>query len=410
MRLRPGRPLAAAAVAAASVTALGVATASAAPAATTRSVAASAHVKNPLGHASTSLTEAAGGARTASTRMAAAYGGYPLRVSTLTTKVLAPLQLSVSKKYGVLVGDAGANKLLQVVRHGNVRVVAKGPQPAGEISGVAVGRDGSIAYTSTNYTTGQTGLTIRSHGKSRFVDLSAFEKKYNPDQRNHYGTTSTDQCVLNFFNQPDSPPASYTGVVDSHPYSVAAVRGGWVVAEAAGNDILFVDAKGHIKVLAVLPPQPHVITAADVQALGAGTPSCLVGVNYKFEPVPTDVEVGRNGALYITTLPGGPEAPGFSARGSVYRLSGHHLRRLATGFDGATNLAITTSGRILVSEIFAGRISTIEHGKPAPVLDLPGVASVEFYRHAVYAGVNGPTDANGAPSGPGKVVKISVRW
>jgi hypothetical protein len=151
-----------------------------------------------------------------------------------------------------------------------------------------------------------------------------------------------------------------------------------------------------------------VITAADAAALGA--PSCLVGVTYAFEPVPTDVEVGRHGELYITTLPGGPEAPGFSARGSVYRLSGHHLKRLATGFNGATNLAVTTSGRILVTELFAGRISTIEHGKPAPVLDLPRVVSVEFYRHAVYAGVNAPMDDKGNPTGNGKVVKISVRW
>jgi len=409
MLQRPGRSIAVAAVAAASVATLGVSTASAAPAATLRSVAASAQVKNPLGHAGTSLTTSGGGARTASTRMAAAYGGYPLHVSTLTTKVKAPLQLDVSKKYGVLVGDSGANKLLQVLRHGNVRTVAKGPQPAGEISGVATGRDGSIAYTSLNYTTGQAGLTIKSHGKTRFVDLSAFEKTYNPDQKSHYGTTSTDPCVLNFLGgDPEGPPPSYTGVVDSHPYSVAAVRGGWVVAEAAGNDILFVDNRGHVKVLAVLPPQPHVITVADATALGA--PSCLVGVTYAFEPVPTDVEVGRHGALYITTLPGGPEAPGFSARGSVYRLSGHHLTRLATGFNGATNLALTTSGRILVTELFAGRISTIAHGKPAPVLDLPGVASIEFYRHAVYAGVNAPMDDKGNPIGDGKVVKISVRW
>ncbi len=64
MRLRPGRSLAAAAVAAASVTALGVATASAAPS-SARSVAASAHVKNPLG--SVDLLAEAALARTAST-------------------------------------------------------------------------------------------------------------------------------------------------------------------------------------------------------------------------------------------------------------------------------------------------------------------------------------------------------
>ena len=352
---------------------------------------------------------ASAGTRIATAPASASSGRHvPLHVATLTTKVVAPLQMSVTKKYGVLVGDAAASKLLQIVRGGNVRTLAKGPQP-GEISGVDVNRWGAVAYTSSNATTHTTGLTIRWRGKSRFVDLSAFETKKNPDKINHYGTTSTDACVTGFLKQTGTP-ASYTGVVDSHPYAVAAVRGGWVVAEAAGNDLLFVDNRGHVKLLAVLPPQPHVITAADAKALGA--PSCVVGITYAFEPVPTDVEVGRDGALYVTTLPGGPEAPGFSPRGSVYRVSanGHHLRRLATGFNGATNLALTPSGRILVAELFAGRISTIEHGRPAPVLKLDRVASLEFFRHAVFAGQNAPTDANGDPTGHGKVVRITVRW
>src|SRR3954447_12547310 len=382
---RTGRVLSAAALATAAATVVGVSSASAAPSPAAASTAGT------------------------STHMAAAYGGYPLHVRTLTTKVLAPLQLSVSRKHGVLVGDAAASKLQQVLRGGNVRTIASGPQP-GEISGVDVNGYGDVGYNSTDYKTGTAGLTIRSHGRSKFVDLSAFEKKHNPDGKVHYGTTSTNACVLDFLKQDaEGRPPSYTGIVDSHPYAVAAVRGGWLVADAAGNDVLFVDSKGrHIKVVAVLPPQPHKFTAADVKALHA--PDCLKGVTYKFEPVPTDVEVGRHGNLYISTLPGGPEAPGFSPRGSVYRLAGHHLRRLATGFDGATNLALTPSGRVLVAELFAGRVSTIEHGGPAPVINLPGVASVEFYRHAIYAGLTAPMDEKGNPTGPGKVVSVSVRW
>ena len=87
----------------------------------------------------------------------------------------------------------------------------------------------------------------------------------------------------------------------------------------------------------------------------------------------------------------------------------HDLRRLATGFAGATNLAVTPGGRILVAELFAGRISTIEHGRPSLVIDLPKVASVEFYRHAVYAGTTGDMTEAGF-SGHGSVVKIDTRW
>jgi len=55
-------------------------------------------------------------------------------------------------------------------------------------------------------------------------------------------------------------------------------------------------------------------------------------------------------------------------------------------------------------------VSTIEHGGPAPVINLPGVASVEFYRHAIYAGLTAPMDEKGNPTGTGKVVSVSVRW
>src|SRR5206468_2962244 len=118
MQHRTGRVLSVAALATTAVTVMGATAASAAPAASS-----------------------AGGTGGTSTRMAAAYGGYPLHVKTLTTKVVAPLQLSVSKKYGVLVGDSGASKLLQIVRGGNVRTVASGPQP-GEVSGNDVNRYG----------------------------------------------------------------------------------------------------------------------------------------------------------------------------------------------------------------------------------------------------------------------------
>ncbi len=181
MHHRAGRVLATAAVAAATAATAAVATSPAANAATAPSPKTS-------------------------TRMAPAYGGYPLHVRTLTTKVLAPLQLAVSRKHGVLVGDAAASKLQQVLRGGNVRTIVSGPQP-GEISGVDVNSHGDIAYTSSDYTTGATGLTIRSHGKSKFVNLSAFEHRHNPDGNVWYGTTSTDSCVVGFLKKARGPRA-----------------------------------------------------------------------------------------------------------------------------------------------------------------------------------------------------------
>src|SRR3954453_6231040 len=107
MQHRPARSLAVGGIALACAAALGITTAS-----TASAVSGSASGKKPQrltakALSASELSAAAGGARTASARIAAAYGGYPLYSSIATRKVVAPLQLSVSKKYGVLVGDAG---------------------------------------------------------------------------------------------------------------------------------------------------------------------------------------------------------------------------------------------------------------------------------------------------------------
>ena len=54
-----------------------------------------------------------------------------------------------------------------------------------------------------------------------------------------------------------------------------------------------------------------------------------------------------------------------------------NLKRLATGFAGATNLAIGKHGRIYVTELFGNQISLVRRGHVSPFVDLPGVVSVE---------------------------------
>jgi hypothetical protein len=325
------------------------------------------------------------------------------RVTVLDRTVTAPYQLA-SGNGTVYVADGGTSTVSKLTRHGLVPV-AHGPQP-GEIAGVAVNGRGDLAYTSTDYTTGATALTIKPrYGRTVVADLSTFERTRNPDRRVRYGIDHPTPCQIEAFEPLGG--ASPTGQVDSHPYSVAALPGGaWVVGDAAGNDLLKVDRKGRISLLSVLPRQPATITAAGAAALGL--PDCVVGAVYNFEPVPTDVEVAANGKLIVSLLPGGPEDPSLGARGAVLSVNPHTGRttRLAGGFAGATNVALGSHGRIFVSELFAGRISVIDHGRVRPYVELAGPLGLTWTHGVLFAGTAGPTDDQGNPTGPGTLVAI----
>ena len=73
-----------------------------------------------------------------------------------------------------------------------------------------------------------------------------------------------------------------------------------------------------------------------------GLPSCAVGHKYAFEAVPTDIEVGPDGKLYVTSLPGGPEDPALGAQGRVLRIkaTGGKPRTIVRGLVSPTGIAV----------------------------------------------------------------------
>jgi hypothetical protein len=325
----------------------------------------------------------------------------------LTTAVIAPHNLAVDR-HRLLVADGGTSKLSAIKADGTLKTIADGPK-GGDVAGVAISRNGrSIAYTTTEHPSpfenANGSLHIRRTGGGTVsVNLANYEAKKNPDQGVSYGVQTTADCTKKIEDATGGQPASYKGLPDSHPYSVTAYgKRSWIVADAGGNDLLKVNRHGRISTIAVLPAQPLLFTAEMVAALGL--PECATGLTYKFEAVPTDVEVGRDGYLYVTTLAGGPESPVLGARSSVYRVNPRngHMRLESTGFLGATNLALHR-GKIYVSEFYAGQVSVIKHGKPKLFLSLPGVVSIESGRGHLYAGTFASEDG----SRPGTVVKIS---
>jgi hypothetical protein len=321
----------------------------------------------------------------------------------ITKQFVGPLQFAVR-------GTAvfGADSFTATLgRAGSKHVIARGGNPSkgGDLAGVgtAPGAIGYVATKSEDHSV--TKFVVLRHGKKVLVrNLANFEKNRNPDHSVHFGVSNPSSCVRKALKKAQFP-VSYKGHVDSHPYSVAFLGNhNWAVADAGGNDILKInDITKKVSVLAVLPSTPLKVTKKFAKA--SGLPDCTVGVTYATEGVPTDVEAGPNGMLYVSSLPGGPEIPEAGARGRVYRVSPSGVvTKIGDGFAGATNLAVTPGGDVYVAEFGAGRISKLSHGGPKPVFTMNAVVAVEW--------ANGHLYASSAPAitgqqAPGEIVRLA---
>jgi hypothetical protein len=158
--------------------------------------------------------------------------------------------------------------------------------------------------------------TPRGVARPRVVaDFAAYEVAHNPDRGAGRGARYGD------------PP------LDSDPYALAPYRGGFAVADAAGNDLLWTTRRGRISTLAVFPTREVKIskTVARLIRAPAGTTSLVV------QSVPSSVAVGPDGALYVGELTGVPFKPG-SAR--IWRVvPGHRPEIYASGFTTISDLA-----------------------------------------------------------------------
>ncbi len=170
-------------------------------------------------------------------------------------------------------------------------------------------------------------------------------------------------------------------------------HGGLAVADAAGNDLLFVSRTGRISVLAVFP------TISEVAAPLTLGPTQTTPVTIEAQPVPDTVAVGPDGALYVGELGGEPFDVGTS---NVYRVvPGHAPTVYASGFTAIGDIAFDPWGRLLVLEIDQAGIN--DPALSAAGLPTPG-AIIRVGRHGsqtmvASTGLEFPTGMAVTPNG-----------
>ena len=133
------------------------------------------------------------------------------------------------------------------------------------------------------------GLYRISNGKARLVvNLFAFERDNNP----HPGDAT-----------------------ESNPFDVQTLDGeSALVVDSAGNDLLRIDSKGKVNVLAVFPDA--LSSTANIKSLfgcPAGPPNiCGLPAQIPTQPVPTSIAIGPDGWYYVGELKGFPAPAGAS--------------------------------------------------------------------------------------------------
>ncbi|WP_051476941.1 ScyD/ScyE family protein [Arthrobacter sp. Br18] len=327
----------------------------------------------------------------------------------LTEGFAGPLRVAVGRGNTAYVSQNFGGLLTEVDRKGNPAELYS--NPGTEVGGVSVDK-GSIYFTESIGGPDEprpdvANLSVYKRGAvSKLADLNAYEVKNDPDKKAAYGFQGVkDTCPLPTEAVLLTGPRG--GEVYSHPFATAPSRSEIYVADAGANAILAVNKhNGAIRTVAALPPVPIAVDTKVLASLQAFLkqvpefknvvlPECTVGSTFNSEPVPTDIEIGDDGFLYVTSLPGVPEAPG---SGSVLRVNpwSGEITKVATGLTGATGLAIDKRGNIFVAELFAGRISVIAAGTSTPTLftEAASPADVEIDGKYLYA------TTNVLPSGP----------
>lgn len=354
-------------------------------------------------------TVALAAAGTATTAVASDGAAEPARPAnqTLAKGLFSPLSVAVARNGTAYVAQNFAGQIMRVQPGAKPKpVYAVGHE--GDEAGAVSYRKGVLTFAITKAAGGAVVKQLGRSGKATTIaDVGKYERDVNPDHGVSYGIDGiSEECAAQF--PAEGFPASYDGIVESHPYATTSTERGTYVADAAGNSVLAIGRSGRIRTVAVLPPVPVEVTAEI--ASGLGFPECAVGETYRFEPVPTDVETGSGGQLYVSTLPGGPEDGSAGALAAVYRVDPKTgaTTLVADGLVSAVGLAVGPGRSLYVSQLFAGSIAKISGGRTTTFVSAPMPGDVEYRNGSVYATTNVLSGMSGEPGDvpDGRLVKF----
>jgi len=333
--------------------------------------------------------------------------------STLAKGLVSPLTAAIDDDGTAYVTQNFAG-LLTKIDPGKKPKVVYSSKGGNEVGGVSVFH-GKIVFTET--ASGPDGdpakswvKWITSSGKVKtLANIRAFENKKNPDKKVTYGVRGISAECAAQWPTADLGPASYQGIPDSHPYATLQVDEGTVfVADAGMNAVVAISPKGNVRTVAVLPPAAVPIPANATQM---GVPQCAVGLTYYSEPVPTDLALGSDKKLYVTTEGGG--------LGEQFPLGAIHKVNIKTGktkqvvggLFGPVGIAIAGNDDMYVSQLFGNEISRIKHGttKVKTYFETKMPAALEWTGDGLYATTHvlvGPSEDNPSTPPGGKLVKF----
>ena len=223
-------------------------------------------------------------------------------------------------------GTGGVSRLW---RGRQERVISGLPSAANIAAGDAIGPNDVSFGGGLHVTVGWGGDPAARAG------LGAFAKGFASIIRVN-GRTWKVEADIGAFERAANPAG---GPFDSNPYGGFIEGGGGFVPDAGGNSLLEFRRNGDVSLVAVFPP--------------VAVPAGPFNPPFAFaEPVPTEVEYGPDGALYVSELTGIPTHPGIAG---IYRVvPGQAPTLYAGGFTQVVDFDWADDGTLWVLQYAAG--------------------------------------------------------